>query len=221
MITCYAFSAVPPFAQGLVRDLRVRWALEEAGLPYRVTLVGDDRRPDGQPTVSRAAYRDIQPFGQIPAIEDGGLTLFESGAIVHYVAERSRILLPSDARARAHAIQWMFAALNTLEMPIQHLAGIDLFYAGEPWAKERRPGAVEAVRQRLAELAASLDGRDYLVDLFSAADILMVTVLRLLRHTDLLDEQRALVAYEERCEARPAFAKALAGQMAAFTSDER
>jgi glutathione S-transferase len=211
MINCYAFGSVPPFAKGLVRDLRVRWALEEAGLPYRVTLVGDD-----EGLMPRAGYRLVQPFGQIPAIEDNGLTLFESGAIVLYVAERSRALLPEDPSDRAQVVQWMFAALNTIEVPIQQLAGIDLFYPDERWAKERRPGAVQAVQQRLAELAARLDGRDYLVERFSAADILMTSVLRILRHTDLLEEQRVLLAYKQRCEARPAFVRALAAQMADF-----
>src|SRR5437016_10018792 len=112
MINCYAFGSVPPFAQGLVRDLRVRWALEEAGLRYRVTLIGD-----GEGAIPRSAYRGIQPFGQVPAIEDGGLTLFESGAIVLHVAERSLALLPGDPPARARVIQWMFAALNTIEPP--------------------------------------------------------------------------------------------------------
>jgi glutathione S-transferase len=213
MITCYAFAAVPPFAQGLVRDLRVRWALEEAALPYRVTLVGF-----GNGAMSLASYREIQPFGQIPTIEDDDLTLFESGAIVLYVAERSSRLLPRDPAAAAHVKQWMFAALNTIETVIMELAGIDLFYAGERWAEERRPGAVEAVRRRLGELAACLERRDYLVDSFSAADILMTSVLRILRHTDLLEEQSVLAAYKERCESRPAFVKALADQMAVFGS---
>jgi glutathione S-transferase len=211
MINCYAFGSVPPFAQGLVRDLRVRWALEEAGVPYRVTLVGD--RPG---EVSPAAYRAIQPFGQVPAIEDGDLELFESGAIVQYVAERSDVLWPAAPPDRARVSQWMFAALNTIEIPIQELAGLDLFYTDERWAKEHRPGAVEAVRTRLAELAGCLEGREHLIGRFSAADILMTTVLRILRHTDLVDEQRVLADYQQRCEARPAFAKALAGQMAAF-----
>jgi glutathione S-transferase len=213
MINVYAFAAVPPFAQGLVRDLRARWALEEAEIPYRVTLLGD--RPGA---VSPVAYRAVQPFGQVPAIEDGDLTLFESGAIVMYVAERSTTLLPKDPAARAHVVQWMFTALNTIEFPVMELAGIDLFYAGDSWAKERRPGAVEAVRKRLAELAPRLSGREYLVGTFSAGDILMTTVLRILRHTELLEEQPALVAYKERCEARPAFARALAGQMKAFAA---
>jgi glutathione S-transferase len=150
LINCYAFGSVPSFAQGLVRDLRVRWALEEAGLPYRVTLVGE-----GAGSLARSRYRLIQPFGQIPAIEDDGLTLFESGAIVLYVAERSRVLLPEDPSGRVHVVQWMFAALNTIEVPIQRLAEIDLFYGEERWARERRPAAVQAVQQRLAELASS------------------------------------------------------------------
>src|SRR5689334_11093580 len=136
MIDCYAFSAVPPFAQGVVRDLRVRWALEEADIPYRVTLVGEGG------ALSREAYRRIQPFGQVPAIDDGDLRLFESGAIVLHVAERSERLLPHDPLRRAHVIQWMFAALNTIEPPIQTLAVLDLFYGSERWSAEQRPTAV-------------------------------------------------------------------------------
>jgi glutathione S-transferase len=213
MITCYAFASVPPFAQGLVRDLRVRWALEEAGLTYRAQLIGDRAG-----AISPAAYRAIQPFGQVPAIEDGDLTLFESGAIVLYVAAQKGDLLPEDPAARAQVLQWTFTALNTIEIPVEQLAEIDLFYAAERWAQERRPAAVDRVRTRLAELAAALDGREHFVGPFSAADILMTSVLRILRHTELLEEQPSLVAYKQRCEARPAFAKALADQMAAFAA---
>ena len=213
MINCYAFGAVPTFAQGLVRDLRVRWALEEAGLPYRVTLIGN--RPGA---ISRSDYRAVQPFGQVPAIEDGALRLFESGAIVLYVAERSGNLLPADAPDRALVHQWMFAALNTVEVSIQQLAEIDLFYPDERWAQERRPAAVQSVQTRLATLASCLDGRDYLVGSFSAADILMTSVLRILRHTDLLEGEPVLLAYKQRCESRPAFEKALADQMAVFAT---
>ena len=211
MITCYAFAAVPPFAQGLVRDLRVRWALEEAGLPYEVKLVGD--APGAMP---RDAYRAVQPFGQIPALDDGDLRLFESGAIVLHVAARSEVLLPRDPARRAHVEQWTFAALNTIEPAIGQLAEIDLFYPEEHWAKERRPGAVELVRMRLASLAPCLAGRQHLVGEFTAADILMTTVLRILRHTDLVAEQPLLAAYQARCEERPAFRKSLADQMATF-----
>lgn len=216
MITCYAFAAVPPFAKGLVRDLRVRWALEEAGVPYRVTLVGD--RPGA---MSPAAYRRIQPFGQIPAIQEGDLTLFESGAIVLHLAEGSEALMPKDPADRALVVQWTFTALNTIEPSIQQLAAIDLFYPNEEWARQRRPGVVEMVRGRLAVLASCLDGRDHLVGRFSAADVLMASVLRILRHTELVAEQPLLAAYLRRCEARPAFARALAGQLAAFEETER
>jgi glutathione S-transferase len=211
MINCYAFGSVPPLAQGLVKDLRVRWALEEAGLPYRITLVGD-----GPGQVARDAYRKVQPFGQIPAIEDGDLTLFESGAIVQYVAERSEALWPRARLERTRVVQWMFCALNTMEMPIQYLALIDLVDPSASSAKERRPAALDWVRARLAELAACLDGRNHLMGDFSAADILMTSVLRILRHTDLVDEQPVLAAYKARCEARPAFQKSLGDQMEVF-----
>lgn len=213
MITCYAFRSVPPFAQGLVRDLRVRWALEEANLPYRVTLVGSEPA-----TMSRDDYRAIQPFGQIPAIEDGDFRLFESGAIVLYVAESAPSLLPRDPETRAHVQQWCFAALNTIEVAIQGLAELDLFHSEQAWAKERRPAAEKQVRQRLGELAGAMRAREYLAGSFSAADILMTTVLRIVRHTDLVAEQPALAKYQARCEERPAFRKALADQMSVFTS---
>lgn len=208
---CYAFGMVPPFAQGLVRDLRVRWALEEAGLPYRVTLVGA-----GEGAMSLADYSTIQPFGQIPALDHGDLTMFESGAIVLHIAEQSRALLPSEPQARAHVQQWMFAALNTIEVPVQELAGLDLFHVGAAWAGERRPAVAEQVRRRLGQLTSCLKDGEYLVGAFSAADILMCTVLRILRHTQLVEEQPRLLAYQQRCEARPAFARALEGQMAPF-----
>ena len=211
MITCYAFAAVPAFARGLVRDLRVRWALEEAGIPYRVTLIGA-----GDGAISPARYRALQPFGQVPAIEDGDVTLFESGAIVLYVAEQSAELLPAGRAARAKVVQWMFSALNTIEPPIQQLAAIDLFHANESWAKERRPAVLEMVQTRLAVLASVLDGRSFLTGRFSAGDLLMTSVLRILRHTDLVEQQPVLAEYKARCEARPAFRKALADQMEVF-----
>jgi glutathione S-transferase len=209
MIRISAFPWVPPFAQGLVRDLRARWALEEAGLPYEVRLLS---RADQK----SQNYRALQPFGQVPVLEDGNLKLFESGAIVMHIAERSDALLPSDVDARARAKTWMFAALNSIEPHIQSLAEIDLFHADKEWTRERRPMVVEMVRKRLGELSAWLKGRDYLEDRFTAGDLLMTTVLRILRHTDLLAEQPALAAYRARCEARPAFAKALAAQMEPF-----
>ncbi|MGK4005037.1 glutathione S-transferase family protein [Sorangium sp. So ce1036] len=212
-ITVSAFRWVPPFAQGLVRDLRVRWALEEAGLAYEARLLG----PEDQ---AAEIQRGLQPFGQVPVYEEDGLVLFESGAIVLHIAERSEALMPPDPRARARAKTWMFAALNTIEPAIQQLAEIDLFHADEAWAKMRRPGAVEGVKARLSQLSGWLEGRDYLEGRFTAADLLMTTVLRILRHTDLVAQAPVLEAYRLRCEARPAFQKALADQMAPFAESE-
>jgi glutathione S-transferase len=209
MIRVSAFRWVPPFAQGLVREFRVRWALEEAGLAYEERLIG----PEDQKSES---YRDLQPFGQVPAYEEDGLVMFESGAIVLHIAERSEALMPSEPGARARVKTWMFAALNSVEPAIQNLAEIDLFHAGQEWAKLRRPAAVEAVKERLASLSGWLGGRDYLEDRFTAGDLLMTTVLRILRHTELLKEFPALEAYRLRCEARPAFSKAMADHMAPF-----
>ena len=211
-----AFRWVPPFAQGLVRDLRVRWALEEAGLSYEERLIGAEDQ-------ASASYRSLQPFGQVPTYEesdgDARLELFESGAIVMHIAERSGALMPADPGARARARMWMFAALNSIEPHIQNLAAIDLFYAEEDWAKERRPGAVEMVEKRLDELTSWLDGRDHLEDGFTAGDLMMTSVLRILRHTDLVARRPALDAYRLRCEARPAFQKALADQLAVFAAN--
>ena len=211
MIKLSAFRSVPPFAQGLVRDVRVRWALEEAGVPYRERLIGREDR-------ATAAYRALQPFGQVPAIEIDELKLFESGAIVLHIAEKSEALMPLDANGQARTRAWMFAALNSVEPQIQNLAGIDLFYAGEAWAVARRPMVVEAVQMRLTALEDWLDGRDYLEDRFTAGDLLMTTVLRMLRHTDIVSGRPALKAYQERCETRPAFQKALADHLKPFAT---
>ncbi len=209
MITITAFGWVPPPVQGLVRDLRVRWALEEAGLPYQARLIG----PDVQ---ASADYRARQPFGQVPTFEEDGLVLFESGAILLHVAARSDVLLPADAAGRARAMGWLFAALNTMEVVTEQLAGLDLFFADQEWARLRRPGVEEAVRRRLAELAVWLGDRDYLEGRFTVGDLAMTTVLRALRHTDLVDAAPALKAYRERCESRPAFRRALADHLAPF-----
>jgi glutathione S-transferase len=209
MITLSTFRRVPPFAQGLVRDLRVRWALEEAGIPYRERLIG----PEDQAT---GAYRALQPFGQVPAIETDELKLFESGAIVLHIAERSEALMPSGANGRARTSAWVFAALNTVEPQIQMLAELDLFHAGEAWAAARRPDALQAVQKRLAAIEDWLHGGDYLEGRFSAGDLMMTTVLRILRHTDIVAERPALKAYQERCEQRPAFRKALADHLRPF-----
>ncbi len=212
MIRVSAFKWVPPFAQGLVRDLRVRWALEEAGLPYEERLIG----PEDQKSES---YRLMQPFGQVPTYEEDGLVLFESGAIVLHIAERSEVLMPKEPKARARTQAWIFAALNSVEQHVQTFTSLDFFYAKEEWAKLRRPSALEMVQSRLTVLAKWLEGREYLEDRFTAGDLMMTTVLRIARETDLLKKQPVLEAYRQRCEARPAFQKALAAQLAPFAKN--
>jgi glutathione S-transferase len=210
MITISAFKWVPEFAQGLVRDLRARWALEEAGLPYQTRLLeqGDQDKPD---------YRALQPFGQVPIFEEDGLMLFESGAIVLYIGERSETLLPKDAAARCRATQWLIAALNSIEPFVMNVAAIDIFYANEEWARLRRPGAVEFVGRRLAALSKSLGDKPYLDgDRFTAGDLMMTTVLRMLKHTDIVTGHERLAAYIERCTARPAFKRAFDAQIGDF-----
>ena len=210
MITISAFKWVPEFAQGQVRDLRARWALEEAGLPYQTRLLeqGDQDKPE---------YRALQPFGQVPILEEDGLVLFESGAIVLHVGKRSEALLPNEAHARARATQWLIAALNSIEPFVMNIALIDLLYAEEEWAKLRRPGAVEFVQRRLAALSKSLGDKPFLDgDRFTAGDLMMTTVLRILEHTDLVSHDRRLAAYIERCTARPAFKRALDAQIGDF-----
>ena len=210
MITISAFKWVPDFARGQVRDLRPRWALEEAGLPYTTRLLG--RGDQDQPE-----YRALQPFGQVPIFEEDGLVLFESGAIVLHIAARSEALLPRDPGARARAMQWVFAALNSIEPFVMNVALIDLFYKNEEWAKLRRPGAVEFVGKRLAALSRSLGTKPYLDgDAFTAGDLMMATVLRILRHTDIVQGDARLNDYVERCTARPAFKRALAAQLDDF-----
>ncbi|HSW14396.1 MAG TPA: glutathione S-transferase family protein [Solimonas sp.] len=211
-ITLTAFRWVPPFARGVVRDLRVRWALEEAGLPYTAQLIG----PREQAT---ADYRAWQPFGQVPAFAQDGVEMFESGAIVLHIAEQSEALMPLDAAGRARVKSWLFAALNSVEPAVQQLAEIDLFHSGEEWTLARRPQVEAFVKRRLDALAGWLGEREYLEDRYTAADLLMVTVLRLLRHTELLAQYPRLKAYCARCEARPAFQKALGDQLADFVED--
>jgi|SRR5262245_2449097 len=210
MITISAFRWVPDFAQGQVRDLRARWALEEAGLAYRTRLLGqgDQDKPE---------YRALQPFGQVPILEEDGFALFESGAIVLYIGERSETLLPKDPQARARAQQWLIAALNSIEPFVAEVARIDIFYREHEWAKQRRSGAVEFAQRRLAGLSKSLGDKPYLDgERFTAGDLMMATVLRILNHTDIVSSDRRLAAYVERCTARPAFKRALDAQMADF-----
>ncbi len=209
MIQVYAFRNVPGFAQGLVRDLRVRWALHEAGIPYESVLI-DLGEHKGE------AYRALQPFGQIPAYREDGLVLFETGAILLHLGERSEALLPADPAGKARATAWLIAALNSVEPSIQGLTAIDAFHRGQAWTVERRPQVEADVRTRLGELEARLAGREWLEDRFTVGDLMMTTVMRIIRHTSLLDEFPALAAHKARCEARPAFQRALADHMAPF-----
>jgi glutathione S-transferase len=207
MITISAFKWVPQFAQGQVRDLRARWALEEAGLPYRTRLLdlGDQDKPE---------YRALQPFGQVPILEEDGHVLFESGPIVLYIGERSETLLPKDATARARATQWLIAALNSIEPFVMNVALIDLFYANEEWAKLRRPGAVEFARRRLDALAKALGDKPYLDGAtFTAGDLMMTTVMRIM--PELASDPR-LTAYVAQCTSRPAFKRAFDAQIGDF-----
>ncbi len=206
-----AFRWVPPFAQGLVRDLRARWALEEAGLDYRVRLL-DQQRP--------ADYVLEQPFDQVPCFKDGKVAIFETGAIVQYIGEQSEVLLPRDPQGRYRAIQWSFAALNSVEPAIIRLVLIDLFHQGEEWARLGRPSAEDFAKLKLKRVSDWLDGNEWLEDRFTIGDLLMVTVLRNLRYTDLVAGFPSLDAYVKRGEARPAFQRALAAQLAVFKQNE-
>lgn len=214
MIRVSAFRWVPSFAQGSVRDLRVRWALEEAGLGYDDHLIGFEDQ-------STPAYRARQPFGQVPAFSDGKVEMFESGAIVLYIAQNSDLLMPADEAGRAMVMTWLFAAMNSVEPFVAELAGIDIFNADKAWAKARRPEVEAVLRTRLGDLQTALgDRRWFANDRFSGADILMTHVLRDLRHTDILADYPALADYVARAEARPAFQRALADQLKPFRAAE-
>lgn len=210
MITISAFKSVPEFARGQVRDLRVRWALEEAGLPYRTRLLeqGDQDKPE---------YRALQPFGQVPIFEEDGQILFETGAIVLHIGERCDALLPKEAAARACAIQWLIAALNSIEPFVMNVVLIDVIYQNEDWAKLRRPSALAFLERRLGSLSKSLGDKAYLGgQRFTAGDLMMTTVLRALAHTDIVAHDKTLAAYVERCTSRPAFGRALDAQLQDF-----
>ena len=212
MIEISAFSWVPPFAQGYVRDLRVRWALEEAGLGYRAELIGHD-------TKETPTYRAWQPFGQVPAFRDGEIEMFESGAIVLHLAEGSEALAPRDAAGRARVTTWVLAALNSIEPHVQNLVQLDDFQAGEAWTVERRPQVEAMLGKRLDALSSWLGEKEHLEGRFTAGDLMMTSVLRELVDSGVLARFPTLDAYRRRCEARPAFIKALADQLAPFAAN--
>lgn len=211
-ITITAFKNSPDQGQGMARDMRVRWALEEAGLPYDARLVSFNE-------MKQPAYRALQPFGQIPVYQEGDLILFESGAIVLHIALHHPGLLPEDANARARATTWMFAALNTVEPPIVELEMAMLVESDESWHAERLPLIHNRIRDRLGRLSAYLGSVDWLGDSFTAADLLMVTVLRRLEGEGLIEEYPNLAAYIARGEDRPAYRRAFAAQWAVFTAN--
>jgi len=206
-ITITAFERSPDGGKGLARDTRVRWALEEAGLAYEV-------RPVSFRAMKELAHLSLHPFGQIPTYEEGDLTLFESGAIVFHIAEQHAGLLPDDANARARAITWMFAAVNSVEPVILELVTIKFLEGDKPWSKERLPLVEDRIRQRLSQLSDRLGDADWLDGAFSAGDLMMVSVLLRLKPSGMLDTFPSLVAYVARGEARPAYQRAFAAQLA-------
>lgn len=205
------FAWVPPFARGHVRDLRVRWALEEIGLDYRTRLISAMERPQN--------YFGEQPYGQVPYYVEGDIHLFESGAIVLHIAEKDERLLPRDPVGRARAITWLISALNSVEPYIMNMVTIDTFCAGQEWATLRRPAQVEMMERRLQHLSAALAGKDWLEGRFTVGDLIMVDALRNLS-PDQLSIPQNLLDYVARGEARPAFRAALAAQLADFSPDK-
>lgn len=206
-VTITAFEKSPDGGKGLARDTRVRWALEEVGQPYEVRLVSFA-------AMKEPAHLALHPFGQIPTFEEGDLAVFETGAIVFHIAEQHAGLLPEDANARARAIRWMFAALNTVEPPILDLTTAKIVEGNRAWSQERLPLVMDRVRARLEQLSARLRDADWLDAVFSAGDLLMVSVLLRLRMSGILDEFPNLAAYVARGEARPAYERAFAAQLA-------
>jgi glutathione S-transferase len=207
-----AFRWVPDFAQGVVRDLRARWALEEAGLDYRVRLLDQQRPPE---------YLLEQPFDQVPCLRDDQVQIFESGAIVQYLGDKTEALLPRDPQGRFRAIQWTYAALNSVEPAIINLLLIDIFFVGEEWAKLRRPGAADFAKLKLKRVSEWLGDKTCLEgDRFTIGDLVMTTTLRFLRHTDMVAEFPNLADYLKRNEARPAFQRALADQLSVYAANQ-
>ncbi|VXC26706.1 glutathione S-transferase family protein [Massilia sp. 9I] len=211
--TITAFERSPDGGKGLARDTRVRWALEEAGQAYEVRLVSFA-------AMKQAAHRALHPFGQVPTYEEGDLVLFESGAIVLHIAQQHEVLLPHDADARARAITWMFAALNTIEPPILDLQTAKILEGDKPWCEQRMPLVKDRIRQRLGELSTRLGDADWLDGAFSVGDLMMVSVLLRLRASGLLDEYPTIAAYVARGEGRPAYQRAFAAQLALNTRKE-
>ena len=211
-IVITAFERSPDGGKGLARDTRVRWALEEVGQPYEVRLVSFEAKKE-------AAHLRLHPFGLIPTYEEDGLALFESGAIVFHIAERHAGLFPDDADARARAVTWMFAAVSTVEPPILELVTAKFAEGDQPWAEERLPLVKDRIRDRLTQLSARLGDDDWLDGAFSAGDLMMVSVLLRLRASGLLDEFENLAAYVARGEARPAYKRAFAAQLAINAGD--
>jgi glutathione S-transferase len=209
--TITAFEQSPDRGRGLARDTRVRWALEEVGQPYEVRLLSFA-------AIKESAHRALHPFGQIPTYEEGNLVLFESAAIVFHLAERHAGLLPHDANARARAITWMFAAVNTVEPPILDLQTAKFLEADKSWSKERLPLVLGRIRDRLGALSDRLGDADWLDGAFSAGDLMMVAVLLRLKPSGMLDEFPKLAAYAARGEARPAYQRAFAAQLAVFNA---
>ena len=208
-VTITAFENSPDRGRGMARDMRVRWALEEVGQPYAVRLLSFE-------AMKQPAHLALHPFGQIPTYEEGDLALFETGAILLHIAERHAGLLPVEANARARAIMWMFAALNTVEPPIVELEAAGYLEGDKPWYAERIPLLEDRIRKRLGALSASLGDAEWLAGAFSAADILMVTVLRRVEDTGILDGYPNLLAYIARGQARPAYRRAFDAQLAVF-----
>ena len=209
-----AFRWVPDFAAGLVRDLRIRWALEEIGRPYRVRLL-DAMHPRPQ------EYFHEQPFGQVPAYRDDQVQLFESGAILIHLGLEDERLLPVERSARMRGVAWLIAALNSVEPMIFELVAIDIFHRGQNWTEERRPQVIVRIDARLKLLSEALGDQDWLEGDFTIGDLMMVSVLRNLRHTDLVSRHSNLAALVARGEARPAFQRALADQLAVFADNQR
>ena len=209
MFTLVTLRSVPDFAVGYVRDLRVRWAMEEAGQPYAVTTIGPEEQ-------KASTYRQQQPFGQVPVLLDGEQSIFESGAILRHLGDKLG-LIPAGARERQLAEMWLYAALNSVEPYFGNFVELAVFHAGEAWTVERQPALEAMVQRRLGDLEGWLSGCEYLAGSFSVADIMMSTVLRLLDGTGLREQFAAVEAYQQRCIGRPAYQKALAAQVELYT----